>query len=346
MWEFVRKVQRRSWNPRHKYGRLGVTGAFAAVALIVILIAGWLIDRRASTEEEAKLAELARDRDEAPVTAIANAARANRIVFLSDIHNSTATKRLAAQAIERIVATTGLDILALEVGSDQQTVIDQYLDLTREDAALLLTNGQTIREPGHATREYLNIYRTVWKLNQKLGADERIQIVAADLPGWPPARALAPAEAARKAAERDAHMQKQIQDMINLNPGARVLVFMTGFHGLKSGTGELQTGGTTPVQIAWLGSRLERSAPEEVYTFLVDAPGSGTSTDIVNYSGTSLAQMLQRNGVNRTFVSRITSEFDAFSQPLVIRKQPGLTFQISPRNYRLSDIADAYIHLR
>ena len=346
MKKLVGGMRRRSWAPRHTYGRLGVTGLLAAAALVVILIAGWLVDRRASNADADALAELGRKADRDPVAAIANASRANRIVFLSDIHGSAETKRLAARAIERIVATSGLDILALEVGSDQQAVIDQYLEQPREDASLLLTHGQTVREPGHATRDYLEIYRTVWKLNQKLGADQRIQIVAADLPGWPPARALAPAQAARKAAERDAHMQKQIQDMVNLNPGARVLVFMTGFHALKSGTGEIQTGGTTPVQIAWLAGRLERAAPEEVYSFLVDAPGSPSSTDIVNYAGTSVAGTLQRAGVNRTFVTRMTQEFDAVRQALVIRRTPGLSFQIVPRDYRLSAVADAYIHLR
>jgi hypothetical protein len=346
MRKMTRSMHRRPWAPRQTYGRLGVTSLFAGVALIVILIAGWLLDRRGANAGEERLAEVARTANNDPVTAIANASRANRIVFLSDIHASGATKRLAAAAIEKIVATSGLDILALEVGSDQQIVIDQYLEQIPEDASILLTNGRTVREPGAATRAYLEIYRAVWKLNQKLGADQRIQILAADLPGWPPTRSLPPAEAARKAAEREAHMQKRIQDMMNLNPGARTLVFMTGFHTLKGGWGELQTGGTAPVEIAWLGTRMVRAAPEEVYTFLVDAPGSGRSTDIINYSGTSVAGILQRNGVNRTFVTRLGSEFDVARQPLIIRKTPGLSFEISPRDYKLRDVADAYVHLR
>ena len=346
MLKFLKRLTRGRTLRRRKYGRLGVTTVFAAIALAVIFIAGWLLDRRGTNDDEDRVARVARDADTDVVTAIANAARANRIVFLSDIHASAATKRLAADAIEKIVATAGLDLLVLEVGSDLQPVIDQYLNQAQEDASILMTNGRAIREPGSATRDYLDIYRTVWKLNQKLGADQRIQIVAADLPGWPPTRSLAPSEAARKAAERDAHMQKQIQDFISLNPRARVLVFMTGFHTLKRGMGELQTGGTTPVQIAWLAGRMERAAPEEIYTFIVDAPGTGTSTDIANYSGTKIDEILQRSGVNKTLVSPITSEFNAIRQPLLIRRTPGLTFEITPRDYRLSEVADAYIHLR
>ena len=141
-------------------------------------------------------------------------------------------------------------------------------------------------------------------------------------------------------------MHKSIQDLISLNPRARVLVFMTGFHALKGAIGELQTGGTTPVQIAWLGARLNRIAPEEVYSFLVDAPAVGTTTDVTTYSGTKIESILQRNGVNRTFVTRMTPELDAIGQPLIIRKSPGLSFDITPRNYKLSEVADAYIHLK
>jgi hypothetical protein len=311
-----------------------------------MLIAGWLIEGRAGNEAESAIADLARKADDDPVAAIANAARANRIVLLSDIHESAATKRLAARAIERIVATSGLDVLVLEVGSDLQPIIDRYLELEPEDAALLVTNERTLREPGPATRDYLEIYRTVWKLNEKLGPDQRIRIVAADLSGWPPARPLAPAQRAHKAAEREAQMQKRINEVINRNPGARVLVFVNGFHALKAGYGEVLTGGTAAVRIDWLGERLARQAPEEVYTFLVDAPAAARSGDVIAYSGTVIPEILKRNGADRTFVTQVGSAFDAVKRPLITRKSPGVSFEIQPRDYRLGDVTDGYIHLR
>jgi hypothetical protein len=346
MWNPLKSLGRGSMLPRQKYGRMGVTTVFAAAALLVILVAGWLIEGQASNEDETALAALARAADDDAVTAIANAARANRFTILSDIHESAATKRLAARAIEKIAATSGLDVLVLEVGSDLQPVIDAYLQVAPEDASLLVTNERTLRQPGPASRDYLEIYRTVWKLNEQLGADRSIRIVAADLSGWPPARPLAPGEMARKSAERDAHMLKQIQDAISMNPAARVLVFMTGFHALKSGMGQLQTGGTAPVQIAWLGQRLAERAPEEVYSFIVDAPASGRATDVTAYAGTMFAEMWGRNGVSKTFVTPVTHEFDAFKRPLTTRRSPGLSFEILPRDYVLSDVADAYINLR
>lgn len=346
MWNPLRMFSRRSMLPRRKYGRLGVTSAFAGTALVVILIAGWLLEGRGDNAALDAIAELARNADADPAAAIANASRANRIVILSDIHESPATKRLAAQAIEKIVATSGLDVLALEVGSDLQPVIDRYLDSDPEDASLLVGNGRTLREPGPASRTYLDIYRTVWRLNQELGADRRIQIVAADLDGWPPARSVSPGELARRTAEREAHMQNRIREVTSLNPGARVLVFMTGFHALKRVTGEVQSGGSEPVQVAWLGERLHQAAPEEVYSILVDAPVAGRGSDVTAYGGTALGDIVKRNGVNRSFVTPVTSELDAIRRPLIIRKSPGLSFELMPRDYKLSEVADAYVYLR
>lgn len=346
MWNPLSIFNRRSMLPRRKYGRLGVTSAFAGAALVVMLIVGWLLEGRGNTDVQEAIAELARNADDDPATVIANASRANRVVILSDIHESVATKRLAVNAIEKIAATSGLDAVALEVGSDLQPVIDRYLDSNPEDAAILVTNERALREPGPASRSYLDIYRTIWKLNQELGADRRIQIIAADLDGWPSARAGAPAELARKSAERDAHMQKQIRDVMALNPGARVFVFMTGYHALKGTTGELQTGGAEPVQIAWLAGRLHQTMPEEVYSILVDAPVAGRAADVTAYAGTAIADIVKRNGVNRSFVTPVTSELDAIRRPLVTRKSPGLSFELLPRDYKLSDVADAYVFLR
>lgn len=323
-----------------------MTTAFAAGALILILFAGWLLDRRAGTAGEAELADWVREASDHPATEIAAAVRANRMVFLSDIHGSAATKQLAARALEEIIRTSGLDVLVLEVGADQQPVIDAYLQSDPEDASLLVSNPRTIREPGPATRDYLEIYRTVWRLNKDLGADQRISILAADLEGWPPARPLSPAELARRSAERAAFMRERVQSVLNRQPGARMLFFMSGFHGLRNVQGLVQSGGSAPVRITWLGDLLAREAPEEVYTFLVDAPIHGASTDATSYIGTRVATILHRNGINRTLAVRINDRFDVVGEPLLINKTPGINFELEPRDYSLSRVADGYILLR
>ncbi len=339
-------VMKRRLRPPPKYGRRGVTTAAAAAALLLIMLAGWLIDRRAGTADETTLVETLRDASDDPAGAVAAAVRANRMVFLSDIHASASTKRLAVQALERIIETGGLDVLVLEVGADQQPIIDQYLLSNPENASLLVTNERTIREPGPATRDYLEIYRTVWKLNQKLGADQRIYILAADLDGWPPARPLSPADLARRSAEREAHMEARIREVRERLPAARMLIFMTGFHALKNVEGLVQSSGAGTVRVAWLADRLAKQFPEEVYSFVVDAPAVGSGGDVTTFTGTKISSILHRNGLGRTLAARLGPEFNFVREPLLIQKSPGVSFELEPRDYGLGDVADGYIQLR
>lgn len=332
--------------PRRKFGKLTATGAAAIGALALILIAGWFVDQRSSSEQDSRLADLARDAKEEPLALIERAAQSNRIVFLSDIHNAVAPKELAAQAIRRIAAGSGLDAVILEVGADQQPYIDLYLDRAPENASVLLSHPRTIREPGAATRAYFEIYHTIWQINEKLGPDERIRIIAADLPGWPDAGAVAMSESARKMGERSAHMQRAIDTQVmSTIPTARILVFMTGLHGLKTGTVALQTGGSAPVNVTPLASLLMAST-DQVFTFLVDAPAAGaTGREIAPYVGTRVSTVLDEAGVSRRFATPVTSAFDYMRHPIIEQKTPGIQFNIVPADYRLSAVADGYINL-
>ncbi|MGQ0562046.1 MAG: hypothetical protein ACT443_09255 [Gemmatimonadota bacterium] len=323
-----------------------MTGAFAVSALIIILIAGWLLDRRGASEADRSLAQLARASESAPEELVVTAARANRIVVLSDIHNSAAVKEFAARAIARMAASTGLDAVILEIGADQQPYIDQYFDRSPEDASVLLSHPRTLREPGAATRAYLEIYHTIWGINEKLGADQRIRVIAADLPGWRGSRTLSPAEMARAMAERPAHMHQVIAErVLGSNPSARVLVFMTGFHALKSGALMLQTGGSDPVDVVPLAERLA-AATNETYSILVDAPSAGSGArDVAPYVGTRVASILENQGVRKNFGTPITSAFDYLRYPIIERKTPGIQFAITPRDYELRDIADGYVNI-
>jgi hypothetical protein len=345
MWNFLKALRPRTKLGKKKYGRLSMTGGFAVAALLVILVAGWLVDRRGASEPDRRLAELARTAEADPLDALVQAARANRILFLSDIHNSTPAKQLAAAAIKRIATTSGLDAVVIEVGSDQQPYIDQYLDRTPEDASVLLSHPRTIREPGAATRAFLELYHEVWQLNQKLGADERIRILAADLPGWPP-DVGATGEMAEKMAKRDEQMRNVIEaEVLSRIPDARILIFMTGLHGLKTGSVSVQTGGSAAVSAQPLAARLAQST-DEVYTFLLDAPSSGvTGREVAPYVGTKVGGVLEAARVNRRFGVTIGSEFDYLRQPIIEKKTPGIEYAVNPHDYKLRDVADAYIRL-
>jgi hypothetical protein len=319
---------------------------FAVALLFLILIAGWLLDRRGASEADKRIAQMAQSAEESPEDHIVRAAQSSRIVFLSDIHNSAAVKQFAATAIQRISAGSGLDAVVIEVGADQQPYIDQYFDLPQEDASVLMSHGKTIREPGAATRAYLEIYHTIWKINEKLGPDERIRVIAADLPGWPPESTPSPGEAAVAMGKRSQHMEEVIQSKIlRTIPSARILIFMTGFNGLKTGTLTLQTGGSTPVNVAPLAKMLAAST-DEAYSIVVDAPTVGTaSREIAPFLGTRVAEILQRQGVRKRFAVSVTSDFDYLRNPILEKKSPGFEFGITPLDYKLRDVADGYINL-
>lgn len=342
MWNVVRRME-----GRRKFGRLGVTGGFAVVALLLIVAAAWLVDRRGASPADRRLAQFAKTAAEKPVELVLRAARSNRIVFLADIHNSTATKELAAQAVQRIAAGPGLDAIIVEIGADQQPYLDQYFDRPQEDAAILLSHGRALGEPGAATRAMLDLYHAVWKLNEKLGADQRIRVIAADLPNWPPERTPSPGELAHLMSKRDEQMYNVISnDVLALMPEARILIFMTGFHGLKSGTVAVQTGGAPTAIATPLAQRLAQTT-DEVYSILVDAPTSGTATrEFVPYLGTNIKQILADAGANKTFATPVTPEFDYLKTPLIERKTPGTEFGVNPRDYKLRDVADAYVMLK
>lgn len=345
MWKTKRFAQR-NWVSTRKYGRLGVTGAFALAALILIFIVGWILDQRGASEADQRLAELARSAELAPVELVTRAARANRIVFLSDIHNSAAAKQFAAQAITEVARTSGLDAVVLEVGEDQQPYIDQYLLRSPEDASVLLSHPRTLREPGSASRAYLEIYRAIWRINEKRGPAERVRVIAADLPGWPLGTNESPAAAAREMGKRSEHMTQIVMDNVfSTIPTARILVFMTGFNALKTGQLLLQTSGTTPVEARPFAERLAAQT-DEVYSFLVDAPGSGSrGAELTPYLGTHVSDVLREQGIRKPFAATITSDFDYLKRPLIEKKTPGIEFNVEPRDYRLRDIADAYINL-
>lgn len=346
IWNPLKQSRRRTWTSSGpKFGRLGVTGMFSVALLLLIFVAGWLIDRRGATEAEQQLAEIAEAAELTPEQYLVRAARSARIVFLSDIHNSAGIKRVAARAIRQIAESPGLDAVVLEVGSDMQPYIDQYFARTPEDASVLLSHPRTVREPGAAVRAYLEIYHAIWEINEKLGPDERIRVIAADLPGWPLERALSPAEVARLMATRAEHMANVVEnDILSRIPSARIFVFMSGFHAMKSGTLAVQTGGAEPQMVEPLASVLA-AATDEVYSILADAPSSGTrGRDIAPYLGTRIAPILQQQGVGKAFGMTVTGAFDDLRHPIIERKSPGVEFGVRPRDYKLRDVADGYIH--
>ena len=345
-WEQRRARER--YMPRARRPRSGRTAKVAAVALVVILAAAALLEFSRGGGSDAEFVAMALESRQDALDLVESAASSRRLLFMSDISTAPAPKRLAADAIERIALGPGLDLVVLDIDADEQPYIDRYLATSPEDPSILLSRPRAIREGAGASREYLDIYRTVWRVNEQLGAARRVRIVAADAPGWPPARATSPAAAAQLYSERSGHMMTAVMDRaLGRNPGARVFFFVDGLHALKSGGGRVQTGGAAPGETTWLAAQLRERFPADVYTILVDAaPSRSIAADVAAYRGTAYGEVLGRGGLPSGSALRVNEAFDAVSRsPIRTVGTTGVEFSLEPRSAPISELADAYIYL-
>lgn len=340
------RMTRRRYASRGHKRQWGTTAKLALFVLAMILLVGTILELRARGGEAA-LIEFARDDAVEPLGLIANGARSHRLIFLADVPGSTAPKRFAADVIDTLAAS-GLDVLALEISSDEQQWIDRYLESKPEDASILLAHPGTLRENEGTANAFLEIYRRVWQLNQRLGADRRIRILAIDDPGWPPGGLLSPGQAAVQYSRRDAHMFAAIRDRIlDRNAQARVLFFVDGLHTLK-GTAQVGTGGTAPTPMTLLAGIFEENFPREVYSVLTDAPaGRAVNAEVSTYRATRMLDVLRGRNVNglATFALPSNERLDFLPEMILTTERPGIAFQIVPPDYDLSELIDAYVFM-
>lgn len=345
-----RKGRRRARRHLRRW-KIRIAPTTLALGTIVALAvaAGALLDRRAATVALDELVTHALERGRDPVGLVVSAARAYRVIVLGDVPTSGAPKHFAADVIEALARGPGLDVVVLEVEASLQPFIDAYLHSDPENAAPLLTTPAALGEHWGVSRDYMAIYRRIWRLNQELGPERRIRVVAADLPGWPPRRPLPAPEAARLFAQRDAHMAGIVEDAVLAGaPHARVLVFVSGYHALSRGGGVLEFAGGDEIPVTWLAARLRERHPGEVFSVLVDGgrrPGrSGLAdgfTETVAFD--LLRERLPRN--QPAFALRVDERFDFLDEPIRPVRAPGLTLRVEPEGYRLRDVADAYVYL-
>jgi len=328
---------------------LGVAGGFGLAVLIASIVLIALLERRGAGGEARELVEYAREKGTDVIPFIVAAGRANRLLFLGDVAGLTEPKRIAADAIEALGRGPGLDAVVLAVPSDFQPRVDAYLNSDPEDAALLLAQPATMRGWTGASRQYLEIYRRVWRLNGELGPDRQIRVIAADLPEWPPRDAVGPREAVELYARRDEHMAEVVEvEVFAFNPRARVLFFMDGLNVLRGVAGALQTGGSAPVQVEWLAARMAARDPGSVYTILIDgaahAPESGP---VASYASTRAAEVLrgQVETARGALAMPVGSPFAFLRNPLLVATGPGVQLSFEPAGYRLPDVVDGYILL-
>jgi hypothetical protein len=350
MWSFVERYKqnraRRKFMPEPRRRGTGTIAKFAIGALVLILAASAALQLRGGSSATTDFIKTAKATHTAPLDLIERAARAHRLVFLADVPSATAPKDLMAHAVERVARGPGLDVVALEIDAGEQPEIDRYFSSTKEDASILIGRPRLIHEDEGVSRSYLEILRAVRRMNDQLGADRQIRVIALDLPDWPPANAIAPSEAARLFGERDSVMYANIAGVLNMNPKARVLFFTDGLHALKDGTGVVQTGGTRTVQVSWLASRLAKLYPQDVYSILVDAtPSRIPSPAVASYRGTASGSVLRDAGVSSGTSLVVDQSFNFSRNPINIVEKPGIHFDLTPHELTFTQLADAYIYL-
>lgn len=325
---------------------LNATATVSLLALAAILLIGALLNRTGATGEAADLIDFAKKSSTRPADLVTAGGRTHPIVVLGDVPGSGAAKRVAAAAAEQLALGPGLDVLVLDLDPSAQPYIDAFLEAPREDAGILLAHTQTI--PGPNSDDYLAIYRRIWALNQKLGADRAITILAGGIPGWPPTRALAPRTEAEQYARRGAEMAQRIeQNVFARNPKSRILVFVDGYQALKTGFGDLVAGGGAPIHAQWLAAVLDSMHAGAVYSVLQDGPAGGMREgSFTTYTGTGAYQLFRdATGLPVPFAVPVGGEFHFLQQPILTTTAPGIQLIIEPTTYRLGDVVDGYVYL-
>lgn len=271
-----------------------------------------------------------------PLPFVQSALAAHRVVFLGDVHPLAEPKLLLARLIGEQGAGATIDLLALEVASEHQPVIDRYLASAPEDTTLLLDQPRTLRAHWGASVEYLGIYRAVYRWNRRHPA-QPVRILAADLRGWPMAP-LTERMATGGFANRDQWMAAAFGKVLAEHPEWRVLVFMGGYHGLKSVGGSVTLGRTTDRFDRWFAGYLADEGVE-MYTILTDARQDA------GHGATRVFDHLALTRREDDYAVVLDSTTDVVDQPLWDVEQEGYALEFWPARFPLRRAADALLLL-
>ncbi|HUR96168.1 MAG TPA: hypothetical protein VMY76_16430 [Gemmatimonadales bacterium] len=268
-----------------------------------------------------------------PVEYVQSALSRHRIVFLGDIHPLAEPKRLVSRLIREQPPGGSIDLLALEVASDQQEAIDRYLASVPEDTTILLDHPRTLRAHWGVSAEYLDIYRAVHQWNAA-HPERPVHILAADIRGWPMAP-LTEHMATGGFVNRDIWMAAAFRKTLDAHPDWRVLAFMGGYHGLKGVGGEVTLGRAHDRFDRWFAGYLTDDG-YEVFSILTDALQEG---------GHGATRMYDHLAAGRTgnFAVELDTTTDVVREPLWDVEQEGYRLEFWPSRIPLRMAVEAMI---
>jgi hypothetical protein len=260
----------------------------------------------------------------------------HQVVFLGDIHPLAEPKLLVARLIREQAPDGSIDLLALEVASEQQEAIDRYLAAIPEDTTILLDHPRTLRSHWGVSSEYLSIYRAVYWWNAR-HPEHPVAILAADLRGWP-ISPLTEHMATGGFANRDAWMAAAFRKVLDAHPDWRVLVFMGGYHGLKSVGGQVTLGRVHDRFDHWFAGYLAEEG-HDIYSILTDA------RQVDGHGASRMLDYLDGAGRKDNFAVALDSSSDVVPEPLYDVEQEGYELEFWPSKFPLRQAVDAILVL-
>jgi hypothetical protein len=270
-----------------------------------------------------------------PYEFVQSALARHRIVFLGDVHPLAEPKQLVSRLVRGQGAGATIDLLALEVASDQQEAIDRYLASVPEDTTILLDNPRTLRSHWGVSAEYLDIYRAAYGWNAS-HPDRPVHVLAADIRGWPMSP-LTEHMATGGFVNRDVWMAAAFRKVLDAHPDWRVLAFMGGYHGLKGVGGEVALGRAHDRFDRWFAGYLTDDG-YEIYSILTDA---------LQDDGQGATRMYDHlaAGRNGNFAVALDTTTDVVREPLRDIEQEGYHLEFWPSRFPLRMAVDAMIVL-
>ena len=293
-----------------------------------------------------ELAEFVEAQGSAPVELIVNGAGARRIVVIGDVQGMAAPKRLAQQVLGELAARSGVDGLVVDVDSALQDAFDRYTATAPEDASIL-TRAEGLLPSGEEGRHWLELYRSVYAINEELGADRRIRILAAAPGPWPPRAALPPKAAAEAYAARGREMAERVSaQMLERTSRSRVVALVDPLQTFRTGHGELRVGGGGAIHADWFAAALAARYPVDVYSVLLDASLEGTGYPVVmQFGGTRVHERLLKAVPSEAVGMPASGPVGDYRDPVQLRTGPGVTATIMPDDHTLATLVDGYVFL-
>lgn len=328
---------------RRKLGRSGMIAvAIGAIALLVMLFVQGYIGGGDADE----LAAFVEAEGVVPAELVASGADARRIIVIGDVSGRGEPERLAEQVLRAMAGARGMDALLVDLDAAYQSTFDRYTATTPEDASIL-TRAVGLLPGGDDGRHALELYRAVWALNQDLGADRRVRILAAAPGPWPPSDALPPKQAAEAYASRGSAMADLLAaQLLDRTSRSRVVALVDALQALRSGSAEVRVGGGGAIRVQWLAATLAERYPVDVYSVLPDVSlDMAGYPPVAQYAGTRVHERLAKAIPSRIVALPVAGPIAEFRDPLRVRTGPGISISFLPQDHTLANLADGYLFL-